>query len=1495
MSNKITLSHSKAIVVLGMHRSGTSALTRVLNILGVHLGSGLMPKHLTNELGFWEHFKIVKANEQILQRLDSSWLDSTALPEQWWHFKTLAPLRQYLSEVLRQEFSNSSLWGIKDPRLCRLLPLWIPLLEKVNSTPHFVIIVRHPLEVIASLEARDGLSYNTSLRLWLEYVLTSVQTTHGYPRVFVTYDELLKNWSATATKIAQAFKIEWPNSVDSVAGEIDAFLSPSLKHQRFSPNDWQEKVPGLSQDLLVWSDKVYQIICHTAEEGEGKQLEVLNAIQTALVGKNTKLKLCTPGIQRFSFVHILIHLQKKQLKHLKTTLEALRSQDYSHWYLSIVADFNCADIALWDLPNVRWLLIDSNRQAMATINREIAVINAEWVALITAGDSFAPDLFSLCVQQIESHPSWRFIYVDEENDSMPNFKPDFNLDLLRATPYMGNFCLIKQEAQQTVGGYTPHSSLENYDIALKIFERYGETAFGHIAKVLYHRLDDNVQCTKTTSIDVQKNNLSIKPARFWKPGRFCEVIYLKNYITTSIAKWIKQSVSTSPATEILQQHLQRQNIIAKVQPTKFRDIYWIDYALKHNSLVSIIIGTRNGRQSLQRCLNSLLKITAYSYYEIIIVDNHSDDVETLTYLETLKASPNIRFLSCDTEITPAEINNLAAKNANGGYLLFLNDDTEIIEAEWLQRLLALNQRQEIGIVAPRLLDNNQHLIHAGFILGMGSVGIAGQINQGLTVNELGYQKRAQATQNFSAVSDSCLMIKQSVYETVEQMDEKTCNTLFSEVDLCLKVRKADYKIVWTPHVTLLQHGTGSLIRNRQQVIDNKKISQEVAAMFERGLSQFSNDPAYNPNLCLNGKEWQSETQINVPWIITQNRQDSANQDLPINPVKPITHDSLPKIVAFPHDSWGVGEYRARTPLRALQQAGLAEYAFMPNDDVGRIPTLPEFERMQADTLLFHNALHDEHLNALQQLRRFSHCFKVFGQDDLIYALPKTNPYYKTNYKDIKQRVHRAITFSDRLIVTTEPLVDAYRFLNTDIRLIPNYIEYARWKDLSPQRQQGRKPRIGWAGAAQHQGDLRLIMSLVKALAQEVEWVFFGLCPKELKEYIHECYGMVPFEQYPAKLASLNLDLAIAPLEQNTFNEAKSNLRLLEYGILGYPVVCSDIYPYQNAPVTRVANTEHAWLEAVRARIDDLENTAKEGDNLKKWVINNWLLEDHLTQWGEALNIMNFTPHKKDVLIQSGLDNSQKLNNDVLIQSGLDNSQKLSQVKNENNNLDSKTRWIFILGCEQSGTNLLAKILCQHESIAPIEMSAAPLEKIVTVPALWTEKETVIRAKTSEIFKTSEVDSENYTHLIVEGLPANMGKALLLQAQFPNAYFILIVRDSYAVSLALRDHVQQTHGTMPLLLHRAARQWQRSLAMLQEDAPKLQHFLEIQYEDVLDNPKNTLEKVFNFLSLIPINNVEALKKQLSLQNIARQNTTCLGQISAEQRSVIKNCQNSDFNN
>jgi hypothetical protein len=239
-------------------------------------------------------------------------------------------------------------------------------------------------------------------------------------------------------------------------------------------------------------------------------------------------------------------------------------------------------------------------------------------------------------------------------------------------------------------------------------------------------------------------------------------------------------------------------------------------------------------------------------------------------------------------------------------------------------------------------------------------------------------------------------------------------------------------------------------------------------------------------------------------------------------------------------------------------------------------------------------------------------------DDLITNLPPQSAHKAQIPADIGDRLKKAIGLCDRLVVSTEPLARHFRKYSDNIVLTPNRLEKARWLGLTPKRRRGGKPRVGWAGAIGHRGDLELIASVVEATRKEVDWVFFGMCPDALRPLVAEYHEWVLLIDYAKTLASLDLDLAVAPLAPHPFNECKSNLRLLEYGILGYPVLCTDILPYQgDLPVFRVPNRPREWIARIRELVADRPALERAGTRLRQAVLAEWMLEDHLDEWRRA--------------------------------------------------------------------------------------------------------------------------------------------------------------------------------------------------------------------------------------------------------------------------------------
>jgi len=220
----------QAILVLGMHRSGTSALTRVISLCGAGLPQTIMaPAPDNNETGFWESRVLADFHDEVLAAMGSTWSDVRSLPKPWFESDAASIWRERLAALIDDEFATMPLFVVKDPRLCRLLPLWLPVLEAGSIVPRVVIPLRHPLEVAASLQRREGFATGLGLMLWLCHMLAAERDSRGLPRSFVSYDEVLTDWRGAMTRIGTDLGIDWQIG-EATEAAIATFLSPDLRH-----------------------------------------------------------------------------------------------------------------------------------------------------------------------------------------------------------------------------------------------------------------------------------------------------------------------------------------------------------------------------------------------------------------------------------------------------------------------------------------------------------------------------------------------------------------------------------------------------------------------------------------------------------------------------------------------------------------------------------------------------------------------------------------------------------------------------------------------------------------------------------------------------------------------------------------------------------------------------------------------------------------------------------------------------------------------------------------------------------------------------------------------------------------------------------------------------------------------------------------------------------------------------------------------------------------
>jgi hypothetical protein len=220
----------QCLLVLGMHRSGTSAFTGILSCLGVTLGNNLMDPAEDNEKGFFENNFLIQINENILKSIDSSWDSLHLLPENWWKNDSLSIYKDEIKAYLSQEFNNTVIFGIKDPRMCRLLPLWLEIFTDLNIQPKIIITIRNPLEVAGSLKKRDGFSIEKATILWMNHMLEAEVYSRNLSRVFCTIDELLSGPAETVAKIETSLNMKFPCEYSEVKYQIETFLDQNLKH-----------------------------------------------------------------------------------------------------------------------------------------------------------------------------------------------------------------------------------------------------------------------------------------------------------------------------------------------------------------------------------------------------------------------------------------------------------------------------------------------------------------------------------------------------------------------------------------------------------------------------------------------------------------------------------------------------------------------------------------------------------------------------------------------------------------------------------------------------------------------------------------------------------------------------------------------------------------------------------------------------------------------------------------------------------------------------------------------------------------------------------------------------------------------------------------------------------------------------------------------------------------------------------------------------------------
>jgi O-antigen biosynthesis protein len=544
---------------------------------------------------------------------------------------------------------------------------------------------------------------------------------------------------------------------------------------------------------------------------------------------------------------------------LRAALESVCNQVYQEWELCLADDGSTRQETLEVLEEfqtrepqrIKYVRLPGNSGIAVASNTAARLATGTFLALLDHDDVLTPDALLEMALRLEQTPEADLLYSDEDKLTMagervqPFYKPDFSPELLLAQNYLCHFSAIRTSVFWEVGGF--HEGIDgsqDFDLFLRVTEV--ARSVEHIPQILYH----------------------------WRmvPGSTAADISAKG------GPWHESS------RQALRAAITRRNWQAEVTDGLLPDTYRVKFTVAPTELVTIIIPTKDKVDFLQVCIESIRKHTTHPRYEILVISNNSEQEETYTYLEAAVRDKILRFLRYDVPFNYAAINNFAVRHCDSPYLLFLNNDTEVTNAEWLTSMLEFAQHKAIGAVGAKLLYPDGTIQHAGVILGIG--GIAGHSHRYMAEHSPGYFGQLNVTRNYSAVTAACLLTRREVFETVGGFNEDLA-VAFNDVDFCLEVRRAGYRIVYTPYARLYHYESAS--RGSDTTIENAgRFRAEIAYMLAKWGTVLQHDPCYNPNLTLCREDFSLKTPVDVAqmqaWLRTFPSLGQSTSQRPSMPV-----------------------------------------------------------------------------------------------------------------------------------------------------------------------------------------------------------------------------------------------------------------------------------------------------------------------------------------------------------------------------------------------------------------------------------------------------------------------------------------------------------------------------------------------------------------------------------------------------------------------------------
>ncbi|MDO4343696.1 MAG: glycosyltransferase family 2 protein [Eubacteriales bacterium] len=538
---------------------------------------------------------------------------------------------------------------------------------------------------------------------------------------------------------------------------------------------------------------------------------------------------------------IAVPLYRTPEPFLRRMIESVTAQTYGNWELCLADASPCKKNGSLEYETeltkivreyqkqdrrISYRVLKENGGISENTNKAFEMAAGEFLCLLDHDDFLEPDALFEFVEALKKHPEAEMIYSDEDKVSadekeyfQPHLKPDFNIDLLRSNNYICHFLAVKKTLEESVGGLdASYDGAQDYDFIFRCAEKAGQIV--HVPRVLYH----------------------------WR-------VHSESTADNPFSK----EYAYEAGQRAIDAHLKRCGVLGRAVRLKDAGFYRVKYELSGMPKVSLVIPNKDHADDLKACVESVWEKTSYPNYEIIVVENNSEEEATFAYYRELKKQAEqrgkeLRLLRWKEKgFSYPAINNYGAAAAKGEYLVLLNNDITVIAPDWLEEFLSVCSRPEVGAVGARLYYPDDTIQHAGIVVGIG--GVAGSMFVGLPRERSGYFHKAALMQDLSAVTAACMMVKKKVYEELGGMEEQL-PVAFNDVDFCLRIREKGLLVVYDPYVEMYHCESRS--RGAEDTKEKlRRFQGEIEFMRRRWIKVLKEgDPYYNPNFSL--KTWNYE-------------------------------------------------------------------------------------------------------------------------------------------------------------------------------------------------------------------------------------------------------------------------------------------------------------------------------------------------------------------------------------------------------------------------------------------------------------------------------------------------------------------------------------------------------------------------------------------------------------------------------------------------------------